>query len=837
MPRFTLSPAVVTREIDLTTYVPSVSTTEAALAGVFRWGPIGQRVLIDHETEFVKRFGKPNNINPETFFSGASFLSYSNRMYVSRAANTEGKTPSVTCNVTSSNTTVTLSTGNTAELEAGMISISSANAGMTNGAVIGSVINSTAFTITDSTKAAATATEDAIQFVTNTAFSAVANTAAVGNLEYQIVKNETHFTEKDGNFDTDVKFVARYPGELGNSLRISVCGNSTGYQSTINLASYGTYSTMTVNNNSNTVVFSIAGNSNTDNSANSTAIKALLNVTDLIEAGNTLLGTQYLKITAVSSDTTYGTATKNAYVVTTVGNNLISVANSTGGEEAAAANTDDIVANMQITAGDSNHVGLVVNNIINTTAFYATTNATITSNAFEVTVAPRVTFNVSMEDRFKLASDFQYVSTNATTRTFKRQWEFFNLIDKTPGQSDYVINFGNSSINNDEMHVVVVDEDGEFTGVPGTVLEKYESLSLATDAKTIDGANNYYRTALNNRSAYVYAVNDISGATSNTALNLANSTLDVVSYNFGLGRDGKDESNIPISVLSTAYDLFQDGEEVDVRLIISGKSRSYTLPNYLIDNIAETRKDCVVFVSPQYGDVVNNAGNEADACIAFRNNLRSSSYAFLDSGYKYMYDRYNDTYRWVPLNGDMAGLCARTDLTNASWWSPAGYNRGKIKNIVKLAWNPRKAFRDELYKSDVNPVFTERQAGSILIGDKTLLGKPSAFNRINVRRLFIVLEKSIATASKYTLFEFNDEFTRAAFKNLVVPYLRTIKGARGITGFEVVCNEDNNPGAVTDDNSFVADIYLKPARSINEVVLNFIAVGTDVSFNEVIGRY
>ena len=838
---FLVSPGVNVREIDLTTIVPAVSTTEGAIGGVFRWGPIDQRVLIDSENELVKRFGKPTNLNAETWFTAASFLGYGNRLYVSRAANTAGISPTVTANVTSASATVTLASGNTSELVAGLIVISSANGGLATGATIQSIINSTAFSITSSADAIASKTNDEIQFVSNTAFSAVANTAAVANLEYQIVKNEDHFTQKDGSFDTDVKFVARFPGELGNSLKISVCGNSVGYSSTINLSSYGTRTTIPVVINSNTATVRQSASSNTNASANATALKALLNVTDLIEVGNTLIGSQFMKITSLGDTTVYGNAASNVYIQTT-GNTIVLVSNSTGGSAAATSNTDALYAGMVITAGNTFAVDAVVNNIINTTAFNTTVAISanlVTNSTFstEVTVSPTATYTLSFEDRYALSTDYTFVSNSTTTNAVSRYWEHYPLIDSAPGQSDYVINFGNSAINSDEMHVVISDDGGKFTGVPGTILETYRAVSRATDGKTIDGGANYWKTVINDQSQYVYAVNDISGAASATADNLANSTLDNVYFRMGLGRDGKDEANIEQSILLSAYDKFASAEDVDISLILQGKARSFTLANYLIDNLAEKRKDCIVLISPQKGDVVNNIGNEADAVVNFRNNLRSTSYAVIDSGYKYMYDRYNDLYRWIPLNGDTAGLCVRTDQTNDPWWSPAGFNRGQIKNIVKLAYNPRQADRDTLYKAGVNPVVTFPGQGTILFGDKTLLAKPSAFDRINVRRLFIVLEKAIATASKFTLFEFNDAFTRAQFKNLVVPYLRDVQGRRGIYDFLVVCDATNNTSEVIDRNEFVGDIYIKPARSINFIQLNFVAVRSGVSFSEVIGQF
>jgi phage tail sheath protein FI len=259
-----------------------------------------------------------------------------------------------------------------------------------------------------------------------------------------------------------------------------------------------------------------------------------------------------------------------------------------------------------------------------------------------------------------------------------------------------------------------------------------------------------------------------------------------------------------------------------------------------IDNlitIAENRKDAVVFASPERSDVVgiSDANQQKNNIIGFFNTIRSSSYVMFDSGYKYQYDRYNDLYRYVPLNGDLAGLSARTDLVADSWFSPAGLNRGIIRGAVKLAFNPDKAQRDELYRARVNPVTTFPGQGTVLFGDKTGLTAPSAFDRINVRRLFITLEKAIATASKFQLFEFNDEFTRANFRNIVEPFLREVQGRRGITDFLVVCDETNNTGEVIDRNEFIAEIFVKPARSINFITLQFIATRTGVSFDEVAG--
>ena len=294
------------------------------------------------------------------------------------------------------------------------------------------------------------------------------------------------------------------------------------------------------------------------------------------------------------------------------------------------------------------------------------------------------------------------------------------------------------------------------------------------------------------------------------------------------------------------YALFRSGEDIDISLLIAGDCGGGSggpdanweeTALYLINDVAEYRLDCVAFISPPQAAVVDNAGNEAADIIAARNLLPSSSYSVMDSGWKYQYDKYNDLYRWVPLNGDIAGLCARTDEQRDPWWSPAGYNRGFINNVVRLAWNPRKAYRDLLYQAGVNPVMTEAGQGTLLFGDKTMLTKPSAFDRINVRRLFIVLEKAISTASKYTLFEFNDQFTQAQFVNMVDPYLREVMGRRGIYDYRVVCDSTNNTPEIVDANQFVGDIYIKPARSINFIQLNFVAVATGVDFSEIVGKF
>lgn len=422
------------------------------------------------------------------------------------------------------------------------------------------------------------------------------------------------------------------------------------------------------------------------------------------------------------------------------------------------------------------------------------------------------------------------VKISVADQTAFSTWSYASQFDSVPATSVYASDRGSA---NDEMHIVVIDTTGKISGTAGSVIEKFGFVSKASDAKNSDGSSNYYKDVLNQRSKYVWSTGHIAanwgtaatGAVSYTVMG-ANTTVTL--------SGGVDASPVAANTVSS-YAVFNNADSVDVSLLMSGPTDDSTIPNALIA-IAESRKDCLVFVSPAKTDVVNNSGSESTDVLSTVATYTKSSYAVMDSGWKYQYDKYNDTYRWVPLNGDIAGLCVRTDVERDPWFSPAGLQRGVIKNVIKLSWNPTKAERDTLYKQGVNPVVTFPGEGTILYGDKTLLNRPSAFDRINVRRLFIVLEKSIAKAARSSLFEFNDEFTRAAFVNLVEPYLRDVQGRRGIYDFKVICDNTNNTGEVIDQNQFVGDIYIKPARSVNFIQLNFVAVRTGVSFEEVVGR-
>ena len=419
-------------------------------------------------------------------------------------------------------------------------------------------------------------------------------------------------------------------------------------------------------------------------------------------------------------------------------------------------------------------------------------------------------------------------------------WAYASQFTSTPGTSTYTSNAGGA---NDEIHIIVIDQDGQITGTQGTVLEKYAFVSKASDAKDDSGNTNYYKNVITNKSKYIHWLShptanagaSYANATSTWGTTATNKSFSRLSSNVTISLIGGVDGTVSTANVVTAYDLFDNADSVDISLVVSGPANA-TLVTSLI-SMAESRKDCLVFVSPEKADCVDNAGAEVTDIKAYRDTLTSTSYAVLDSNWKYQYDKYNDVYRWVPLNGDIAGLCARTDLERDPWFSPGGLNRGIIKNAIKLAWNPTKTNRDDLYVKGINPVVTFQGEGIVLFGDKTLLSKPSAFDRINVRRLFIVLEKALARAARFSLFEFNDQFTRAQFVALVEPFLRDVQGRRGIYDFRVVCDESNNTPEIVDRNEFVGDIYIKPARSINFIQLNFVAVRTGVSFDEVVGKF
>jgi len=467
---------------------------------------------------------------------------------------------------------------------------------------------------------------------------------------------------------------------------------------------------------------------------------------------------------------------------------------------------------------------------------------------YEVTAISSETLTIRVLDDPAGAGLQTIIPDNSLIR---RRWRFSDLFDAAPGTTDWSIANGRGEL--DEIHVAVYDKTGDITGydvdVKGqrtsSVIEVWPGMSKNSAAKTTQGGNNYYPDVIFRGSNFIYWTDHLAaGSNWGTDVTTGTDYTLVSGVTVDTLTGGTDDYSVTAGEVEIAYDKFADTENLDINLIMAGPSSAVADTEAgmdthvtMITDLCELRRDCVGFASPYRAATVGvtssitqttNVKNAFDKCP-------SSSYMVFDSGYKYMYDKYNDVYRHVPLNGDTAGLCANTDAVADPWFSPAGYNRGGVRSAIKLSYNPMKADRDILYKARINPVVDFPGQGVTLFGDKTALTKPSAFDRINVRRLFLVLEKAIATAAKFQLFEFNDVFTRAQFRNLVEPFLRDVQGRRGIFDFKVVCDTTNNTGEVIDRNEFIGDIYIKPARSINFITLNFIAVRTGVAFSEVGG--
>lgn len=612
--------------------------------------------------------------------------------------------------------------------------------------------------------------------------ASAANATASG-ISSAVVENETEYLDQFGEtgFSTDTGvFISKYAGKLGNSIAISICDNLGGTAASGDDSSAKIF--RVVSDSAARGTFADVPSPNPDDALTGSSV----GVGSDENTPNANTGFKLLS----AMDEGDGTFT---FYVQSVGTSFVN-------ELTIGSTTGNVFLNFQ-SAGFR---------IKKTSA-----------NLLEVTAT---------ED------------TDLNAGTAFGVWEWKSSFEGNPGTSDYTANVGGA---NDELHVIVYDKDGLWTGTPGTVLERFPYVSKAADAKNNDGTSNYWVDVLRENSDYVYVAKttvptDLEGGGESFAVNAENNTFG----SFG-ARDfplsGGQNGSLPTAaeLVLGWNNYFADPETVDVQLLIgngaNAESDAKSVADALI-SIAGARRDCIAFISPPLNDVDGSDTTSSDKMqdvIEFRNTLSSTSYAVIDSGWKYRFDAYNDRNLFVPLSGDMAGLCVRTDQQADAWFSPAGLNRGQVRNVIRLAYNPTKVQRDQLYSAGINPVVSFPGEGTVLFGDKTMLSRPSAFDRINVRRLFIVLEKAIATASRYVLFEFNDEFTRSQFINLVDPFLRDVQGRQGITDYRVVCDTTNNTPQVIDSNRFVADIFIKPNRSINFIQLNFIATPTGLSFSEV----
>lgn len=900
---FQLSPGVAVVEKDFTSIVPAVATSIGAFAGKFDWGPVLEPLTISSEDELVRRFGAPNNVNFQSFFTAANFLSYSNNLLTVRQKTTNMKNAVVQASGGISETSVfNGGTGYVSTSTPPSVSVYSKNIitaiNVTNGGAGYTSVPGILITDNEGTG------HDVVVDVTvaNGAVSGITIIRGGADYSTDITIELQHDTGAGATFDV---VIAESVQELGGveaqldavlsggaltAITLSSAGvgyvtvptvaiiaatgdTGTGAIAEANISGAGVISTTIVSGGtgySASPVISFTGGTTAATTvtpvATATVVAGVITEIVFSNPGSGYITAPTLVITdgtGTGGDVTVviGTSTITSITITTPGTGykVSPTVTISGGGFTTPAVIGDItigpstIESLTITESGTGYIGsptIVITPPLNQgsggSEAYATPallqqgvaifNAQYYSAQF--INGGGVVGEWAAKYPGKLGNTLNVSMADAATYS---AWEYKDEFDAPPGTSEGASVIGGS---NDELHIIIIDKKGYVSGVENSVLEKYAFVSKASDNKKPDGTNNYYRDVINGRSEWLWWMDHtdqvVGGITAtNWGTVMAGTTY--VSMSAPLTQaltGGVDDADSTDAHRMEAYALFANAEQYDVNLIMAGKSNT-TVADYIINSVILQRLDSVAFISPEDPDdgtvVIGDDTASTTKIIAYRDALTSNSYTVLDSGYKYQYDRYNDVYRWVPLNGDTAGVCARTDYTNDPWWSPGGLNRGQIKNVVRLSTNPNQANRDNLYRNSINPVVTFPGQGTVLFGDKTLLTKPSAFDRINVRRLFIVLEKSIATAAKYQLFEFNDAFTRGQFKNLIEPFLRDVQGRRGITDFLVKCDESNNTGEVIDRNEFVADIFVKPTRSINFITLNFVAARSTIAFSEIGG--
>ena len=824
MASFHVSPGVLTTERDYTTIIPGIATSTGGIAGSFSWGPANELKSISNENQLVEIFGRPTNANYRPFFMTADFLSYSTHIEVVRVVGEDAR--NAVSGGTGSGLTLDLTTIN------GIISsatIKTPGSGYALGDLVyvaGGVVKAV-YRVTNINEQKAVTS---LEVVTSGEGYTTSTDVATERQPAVLIRNLDEF-ENSGVLP---EVLAKFPGSAGNSLALS----------TVRASEFDNWeyaNRFVVSPAADVKEFDVKTVGETtfelDKVPGDDLIVTVEGVT--IEEG-TDAGRYTINngkdIVFISDDETFtpiGTENVfelvNAMEISTRGY-TVSVGGIVqpvyAGEGAVPAGQYRLTGNT-LTRG-VNTVLLNGNSV--TEEFTATIGAGLAADDLRITQDGKI---LSIVDVAPTTVDEVQVAITGTTATLT----FFEApgIGRGNVRVEYgfeknpiLVNYGFPPVgrkvvkafsNQEEIHAVVIDTDGYWTGEAGSIIERYDFLSLIPGTISFDGTSRYYVEALNRQSQYVrigqeffvHGTKVLQGGVSDDA--------------YG------ENAGVTPAILQSGYSLFSNEEQVEVyHLIVSDEHPSTVL--YCVQNIAEKRKDMVTYFSPPMSAVVNNRTNEADACVEFRNIIGSSSYYHMDSNWSYRYDRYNATYRWIACAGASAGCYSLTHTLFDAWYSGAGLNRGRIKNAQKLAWNPDKTARDILYKNNINPITTFIGEGPVLYGDKTGLTKPSAFDRMNVRFLFIVLEKAISKAAKYYLFEQNNEFTRNRFKNMVVPFLRTVKGRQGIDNYSILCNEDNNTPDVVARNEMIADIYIKPVYSTNFITLNFNAVDGTASFIE-----
>jgi len=808
---FQLSPGVNVSEVDLTGFVPAVGTSGGAFVGQFEWGPVLDYTTLENKKLLQKWFGKPNDVNYRDWFSCSNFLDYSNNLNIVRVVD---------------------------------------DAVALNSDVVGTGI---------------------------------------------LIKNSTHYTEVYGTPLGDASFMAsKYPGSKGDTIRIIVIDNNTYDEVALDYGDVLPNKPETSdyvrnvggeNDEVHILVLDTLGNFTGVPGAVLETYEFLSKASDAVDLdgkpifyGSVLnKESEYVWFLGVpdSADLAVGGSIQSISLVDggdgyTVAPAVVITGDGSGATATAVlASTGEVWDDVIITLNDRYAIAPTIT--VNGDGSGALATAVLTSDGeLDSITLSNGGAGYNVGDTIAVTGD----GVGATAEVGSETGNVIDTIIVTNAGSGYT--------------TIVIDPDTTSGGGSGGVATG--NLTFEVDVVNITNGGSAYTSAtiafnsgiatatvtvqfavdavniVVNGSDYIDGTTVVDIAIENgvqatgTAVVTPGADYDAIWNTPALNSKyqslasawdkqftgGVDSANVDESALIEGWDMFRNSEVVDVSLLIIGDAGEGIGPNshttvvkHVVENIASWRKDCVAFFSPKYSDVVNQPETLAvENCVNTRNNVNiSSSYGFMDSGWKYQYDVHNDKYRWIPLNADMAGVCAQSDLARDPWWSPAGFNRGQIKNVIKLALNPNKGNRDELYQSNVNPVVSFVGEGVLLYGDRTQLARPSLFQKLNVRRLFIVLEKAIARSAKYQLFEFNDAFTRAQFVSQVEPYLRDVQGRRGINDFRVVCDETNNTGEVIDRSEFVGDIYIKPNNSINFIQLNFVAVRNGVDFDEIVGKF
>jgi hypothetical protein len=806
-----VSPGVNVREVDLTIGgISQAAQQVGAFCGPFEKGPVNQPVLVETEQDLLKYFGKPQSADGqnEYWLVASSYLSYGGVLRVVRT-------------------------------------------------------NSSSATLL------------------NTAHVGVAGTVS----NFRIENKEDYLTNYAD--DTNWYFAAKEPGSWANNLKVCMIDNAadqiisginTQFSTIIGLATAFSVSNVTVGINTtiisgiNTSGITLETLVQTDTPSNGIQERTAIISISGANGGTIVLEEPSTNTSPLTTTLRFGSQTTyESPNQIQVGYAVTQRLNKTGVEGSTVVTYDGFLRGL-VTEVGVNQISVRITDRVNSSGVstpveYKNPGSSTGLNASSFDTFSETNYYISPSG----GSPVQYSLSNSTildwydqqTLGLSNNTVYWRNIASKPGTSQYA---SERNSKYDEINIVVIDDTGSVTGISGNILEKFIGLSKAIDARISPSESVYYKTYIENRSNYIYsganhtgtASNIIpqtgttnafaltSGSWSSDAQNTIFNSIGRKAYALSAGSDysgtnGVGGFSVTTSEVISSYDVFTNPAEYEINYIISGPSaaslyESQAKANAMIA-LAESRKDCVAVISPHRDGVVNvtNSETQTNNIIEFFEPLSSSSYAVFDSGYKYTYDRFNSKFVYIPCNGDVAGLMARTSIQDYAWFSPAGSSRGALNNVVKLAYNPTQAQRDALYTRRVNPIISSAGAGFILFGDKTALGYSSAFDRINVRNLFLTIEKAIERAARAQLFEFNDIVTRSNFINIVEPYLRDVKGKRGITDFVIIADETNNTPDVIDSNQFRADIYIKPARSINFIGLNFIATRTGVSFSEVIG--